>query len=70
MPIALTLWAIGALAALATGFTTLRYWEGCAANEAFGGATPANGVVFLTVALIRVLSSELRTIRNFVHLIL
>ncbi|HEY2875210.1 MAG TPA: hypothetical protein VGJ56_25005 [Reyranella sp.] len=56
MPIAFALWAVGALFALFTGFTTLRYWEGLSTQTKLLGALPLLTVsFFLTTALITVL---------------
>ncbi|CAN5451141.1 hypothetical protein BH10PSE6_BH10PSE6_42670 [soil metagenome] len=56
MPIALALWAIGALAALAAAFPTLRYWDGLPAQTRLLGALPMLTVsLFLTAASIGIL---------------
>jgi len=56
MPIAFALWAIGALFALLTAFTTLRYWEGLPMQTRLLGALPLLTVsFFLTAALITAL---------------
>jgi hypothetical protein len=56
MPIALALWALGALAALAAAFPTLRYWDGLPLQTRLLGALPMLTVsLFLTAALIGVL---------------
>jgi hypothetical protein len=53
MPIALALWAIGALLALAAAFPTLRYWEGLPAQTRLLGALPLLTVsLFLSAALV------------------
>jgi hypothetical protein len=53
MPIALALWAIGALLSLAAAFPTLRYWEGLPTQTRLLGALPLLTVsFFLTAALI------------------
>jgi len=56
MPIALALWAFGAVAALAAAFPTLRYWDGLPLQTRLLGALPMLTVsLFLTMALIGVL---------------
>ena len=56
MPIALVLWALGALAALAAAVPTLRYWDGLPLQTRLLGALPMLTVsLFLTAALIGVL---------------
>jgi hypothetical protein len=56
MPIALVLWALGALAALAAAIPTLRYWEVLPVQTRLIGALPMLTVsLFLTAALIGVL---------------
>jgi hypothetical protein len=56
MPIALALWAIGALAAVAAAFPTLRYWDTLPLQTRLLGALPMLTVSsFLTVALVAVL---------------
>jgi len=56
MPIALVLWAVGALAALAAAIPTLRYWDVLPAQTRLIGALPMLTVsLFLTAALIGVL---------------
>jgi hypothetical protein len=56
MPIAFILWALGALCALAAGFSTLRHWEGLTVQTRLLGALPMLTVsFFLTAALIGVL---------------
>lgn len=53
MPIALGLWAIGALFALAAALPTLRHWEGLPAQTRLLGALPLLTVsLFLSVTLI------------------
>jgi hypothetical protein len=53
LPIALALWAIGALIALAAALPTLRYWDGLPAQIRMLGALPLLTVsLFLTAALI------------------
>jgi hypothetical protein len=56
LPIALTLWALGALAALAAAVPTLRYWDGLPLQTRLLGALPMLTVsLFLTMALVGVL---------------
>jgi hypothetical protein len=56
MPIALTLWALGAVAALAAAVPTLRHWDGLPLQIRLLGALPMLTVsLFLTAALIGVL---------------
>ena len=56
MPIAFALWAVGALFAVFTAFTTLRYWEGLPTQTRLLGALPLLTVsFFLTAALITAL---------------
>ena len=53
MPIALGLWAIGALFALAAALPTLRHWEGLPTQTRLLGALPLLTVsLFLSVTLI------------------
>ena len=53
LPIALALWAIGALISLAAALPTLRYWEGLPSQTRMLGALPLLTVsFFLTAALI------------------
>jgi len=53
MPIALVLWAIGALIALAAALPTLRYWEGLSLQIRLLGALPLLTVsLFLSAALV------------------
>jgi hypothetical protein len=53
MPIALALWAVGALLAMAAALPTLRYWEGLPTQTRLLGALPLLTVsFFLTAALI------------------
>jgi hypothetical protein len=53
LPIALTLWAIGALIALAAAFPTLRYWEGLSTQTKLLGALPLLTVsLFISAVLI------------------
>ena len=56
LPVAFSLWAIGALIALAAALTTLRYWDGLSLQTRLLGALPMLTVsLFLTVALLGVL---------------
>jgi len=59
MPIAFALWAIGALFAVFTAFTTLRYWEALPTQTRLLGALPLLTVsFFLTAALITALNLD------------
>jgi hypothetical protein len=56
MPIALGLWAIGAVLALVAALPTLRHWEGLSVQTRLLGALPLLTVsLFLTAALITAL---------------